>query len=80
MPDEQYRAVDLVEHAGGVGGIGDQAAQRIGRGDDGIALPLQLLDDAVPAGRIGEGAVHQHDRRLDASLLVCGIHRGTSCV
>jgi pimeloyl-ACP methyl ester carboxylesterase len=56
MPDQQDRAVDLVEQAGGVGRIGGQAAQRIGRGDDGVALLLQPPDDAVPAGRIGEGA------------------------
>src|SRR5262249_28590390 len=35
----------------------------------GVALPLQPFDDAVPAGRVGEGAVHEHDRRLDAGLL-----------
>jgi hypothetical protein len=78
MPDEQDRAVDLAEQAGGVGRIGGQAAQRIGRGDDGVALLLQPLDDGVPAGGVGEGAVHQHDRRPDAGLLrplVCRIHR-----
>jgi hypothetical protein len=77
VPGQQHRAVDLAEQAGGVGGIGGHAAQRVGRGDDGVALLLQPLDDAVPAGRIGERAVHQHDRRLHASLpgpLVCRVH------
>ena len=33
------------------------------------ALALQPLDDAVPARRVGEGAVHKHDRRLHIGLL-----------
>jgi hypothetical protein len=68
VADQQHRAVDLVEEAGDVGRIGGHAAQRIGRGDDGVALPLQPLDDAVPAGRVREGAVHEHDCRLDVGL------------
>src|SRR5207248_4594094 len=77
-----HRAVDLAEQAGDVGGIGGHASQRIRRGDDAVTLLLQPPDDPVPTGRVGEGAVHEHDRRLGVGLLgrlLCRIHRGTSC-
>ena len=44
-----------------VGGVERDAAQRIGGGDDLDAARLQPLDHAVPAGAVGEGAVHEHD-------------------
>jgi hypothetical protein len=77
VPGQQHRAVDLAEQAGGVGRIGGHAAQRVGGGDDGVALPLQPLDDAVPAGTVGERAVHQHDRRFGVGVLgplACRVH------
>jgi hypothetical protein len=59
VPDQQHRAIDLADHAGDVGGIGGHASQRICRSDDLITQRQQPLDDAIPAGRIGEGAVHR---------------------
>jgi len=82
VPGQQRRTVDLGKQAGGVGGISGHTAQRIGRSDDAVTLLPQPLDDPVSTGRIGEGAVHQHDRRPDMGVLaplVYRIHRGTSC-
>ena len=37
------------------------AAQRVGGGDHRDSVRLEALDDAGPAGAVGEGAVHEHD-------------------
>jgi hypothetical protein len=63
VADGDHRARRLLEHAGDVGGVDRDPAQRIRRGRDLHALSLQSLDHAVPARRIGERAVHQHDGR-----------------
>jgi hypothetical protein len=69
VADQQHGPAELVDDAGQVGGIGGQAAQWVGRGDDAAPLVLEPLDDAVPAGAVGEGPVHQHNRRLGIGSL-----------
>ena len=43
------------------------AAQRIGQGDDRVAVVLQPLDDAVPAGCVGPATVNEHNCRLSTA-------------
>ena len=43
-------------------GVGGEAAQRVGGGDDVVTGVFQLADDAVPARGLGEGAVDEDDR------------------
>jgi hypothetical protein len=60
VADGQDRPRDLVDEAGDIGRVVGDAAQRVrGRGhlDPGR---LEALDDAVPAGGVGEGAVDEH--------------------
>ena len=45
------------------------AAQRVGDRDDGVARVEQRVDDAVPARRLGEGAVDEHDRGAHEGVL-----------
>src|SRR6266545_3118192 len=59
-----------------VGGVGGQAAQRVGGRDHRVAVVLQPRDDTVPAGGVGERAVHQHDRR---PRLRDAVRRGAGC-
>ena len=61
MADGEHRAGDLIDEAGGVGGVVGDAAQRIGGGDDRDPLSLQALDDAAPARAVGERAMDEHD-------------------
>ena len=64
VADEHDRAADLAQDALDVGRVGGDAAQRVGRADDLVALVLEALLDAVPAGGVGEGAVDEDDGRL----------------
>ena len=61
VPDGEDGTGDLVEHAGDVRAVGGDAAQRVGGGDHLDSVGLEALDDAVPAGAVGEGAVDEHD-------------------
>src|SRR5690606_30189455 len=61
VPDEQDGPSDRPDDVADVGGVAGDAAQRVGHGDDVEVLLLQLLDDAVPAGGLGEGAVDEDD-------------------
>jgi len=69
---EDLRALDVVEDRAQGGGVGGRTAQRVGGGDDRVAVGAQVVDDAVPAGTVGEGAVLQDDRRLGAAAGVRG--------
>lgn len=64
MADQDDGALDTPQDAGDVCGVGGQTTQRIGGGDDTVAVGLQASDDPVPTGRVGERAVHQHDGRF----------------
>ena len=50
-----------------------------GGGRDPYPFRLQPLDDSVPARRVGESAVHEHDGGPGSVLRVC-VHRVTSGV
>jgi hypothetical protein len=52
---------DLPHEAGDVGGVVEDAAQGIRHRGHLAAGRLEDLDDAVPARRVGEGAVDQDD-------------------
>ncbi len=67
VADEDERPLDAVEDPSQVGRVGFDAAQRVGRRDDGEAGGPQAVDDAVERRGLGEGAVHEHDGRLVAS-------------
>jgi hypothetical protein len=56
------------------GGVVRQAAQRVGRGVDGIAAGLEELDLSGPAGAIGPRAVLKHDGGL-RSAATGGVRR-----
>ena len=71
VADEHDRAADRRQEAPEVGRVGGDAAQRVGGRDDLVAAVLELVDDAVPAGGVGEGAVDEDDGRL-ARLAVAG--------
>ncbi|MFC7644744.1 hypothetical protein ACFQX6_31685 [Streptosporangium lutulentum] len=64
MADQDDRPADAGDHVAQVGGVALDAAQRVRHGDDGEPVAVQTLDDAVPAGRFGEGAVDQDDDGL----------------
>jgi hypothetical protein len=61
VANQQHRTGDLIDAAGGVGGVGRDAAQRIGGRNDGDPSRLQALDDAGPTRAIGKGAVDEDD-------------------
>ena len=61
VADGQDRPGDLLEEAGDVVSIVGDAAQRVRRRGHLDAGRLEALDDAVPAGGVGEGAVDEHD-------------------
>ena len=61
MADGEDRPGDLPHEAGDVGGVVGDAAQRIRRRGHLDTRALEALDDAVPARRVGEGAVDEHD-------------------
>jgi hypothetical protein len=63
----------VVEDRAQGGGVGGRAAQRVGGGDDRVAVGAQVSDDAVPAGAVGERAVLQDDGRLGVSACVGGL-------
>ena len=63
VADGDDRTRCLLQHAGDVGGVDRDAAQRIRRRLDLHALRLQSLDHAVPARGVGEGAMHEDDGR-----------------
>jgi hypothetical protein len=71
VADQDHGCPDAGEHVPEVGGVTRNAAQRIGDGDRAYGLRLQLLDDAVPAGGFGEGAVHEDDGRFLLSHEFC---------
>ena len=54
---------EAVDDAAQVGGIVLQAPQRVRHRHDPAAALVEVGDDAVPAGRLGKGAVHEQDRR-----------------
>jgi hypothetical protein len=61
VPDQHDGAVDGVDDVSDVRRITSEAAERVGGGDRGDALGVEALDDAVPAGGLGERAVDEHD-------------------
>ena len=56
---QQHRAVDLGGGAGKLGGVGREAAQRAGHGDDADPGGLQLGDDTSPHRPVRERVVHE---------------------
>src|SRR5690606_20962513 len=64
VTDEQDGAAEACDDVADVRRVARHAPQRVGDGDRLDAELLQAGDDAVPARRLGERAVHQHDRRL----------------
>jgi hypothetical protein len=62
-PDGDHRPGNLRDRAGDVGGVGGDAAQRVGDGLHRDARVEQLAHDIVPPGAIGEGAMDQNDGR-----------------
>src|SRR5687768_9321493 len=72
MADEYDRPLDgadVVAHAGGVGG---DPAQRVRDGDRRMPRVDQAIDDLVPAGGLGEGAVDEDDGGAHDDLLRVG--------
>jgi len=61
MTDEHGWAVLRIENCVGGGDIVGQRGQRVLDGGDFEALGLKDGYDAVPAGFVDEGAMHQHD-------------------
>jgi hypothetical protein len=64
MSGEDDGALDAADQVADGGGVGGDAAQRVGGGDHGVARVQERVDDAVPARRLGEGAVDENDRGL----------------
>jgi hypothetical protein len=62
VPDEHDRPVDRSDQVADGGGVRREPAQGVGGGDHGVTRAVQGLDDAVPARRLGEGAVDENDR------------------
>ena len=62
VADQHDRAVDAPDEVAQRGGIGRDAAQRVGARDDAVPVGGQRLDHAVPARRVGERAVDEDDR------------------
>jgi hypothetical protein len=73
VTDQDLGALDAVKETADGRGVELQSQQRVGRGADGVAVAVQLVDHSVPARRVGEGAVHEHDRRLRG----CGVAAGS---
>jgi hypothetical protein len=67
VTDNDLGALDAVEEAADGRGVELQAEQRVRCGADGVAVAAQPVDDRVEARRVGERAVHEHDRRLGAA-------------
>src|SRR5262245_50443844 len=63
MTDGDNRTFGLLEDASDVRRVDRQTPKRNGGGLHGNALRLQPLDDAAPARRVRERAVHENDRR-----------------
>lgn len=61
MTDEHGRAILSIENCVGGGDIVGQRGQRVLDGGHLIALGGKNSCDAVPAGLIDEGAMHQHN-------------------
>jgi hypothetical protein len=64
VADEDDRALDRAHEVADRGGVGGDAAQRVGGGDHAVARVEQRLDDPVPARGLGERAVDEHNRWL----------------
>ena len=64
VADEHDRPVDGADELGQAGGVAGDRAQRVGVGDDSMAVGDQLLGDVVPARRLGERAVDEDDGAL----------------
>jgi hypothetical protein len=64
MPHQHDRARYLPDDRSDVGGVPDQAAVRHGRGHYVQPAGDQFGNDAGVAGRIGKGAVDQHNGRI----------------
>ena len=69
VADEHDRAVDGANQVADGGGVGGEAAQRVGGRDDAVTGVEQRVDDAVPARRLGERAVDEHDRGAHEEVL-----------
>ena len=69
VADQDDGARDLRQVACQVGRVaaGDRSAQRVGRDEDGEALPLQPLDDSLPRRAVRPSSVLEHDRGLGRS-------------
>jgi hypothetical protein len=63
VADGNDRAGDLRNRAGDIRRVVGDTAQRVGGGDDRDAGGEEALDDAVPTGGVGEGAVDEDDGR-----------------
>jgi integrase len=72
MADQNNRAIDAFDDVGDDIRVGADPAQRIGRRDHRVAVVLKDSDDAVPARRIGEGAMDE-DHSWFAGLGRCGL-------
>jgi hypothetical protein len=72
VTDEDLGALDAVEETADGRGVELQVDQRVRCGADGVAVAAQPVDDRVEARRVGERAVHEHDRRLGG----CGVAAG----
>src|SRR5712691_9471471 len=70
VPDQDDGSGDGGQDAGDVGGVGGDAAQRVRRGQHGVAALFQPCDDPAPAGGVGEGAVDQDDGGLGPVAVV----------
>jgi hypothetical protein len=61
VPGHDDGPVDAVDHTAEVFGIVRKAAERVGDRQNRKTLALQAADDTVPARRLGEGTVDEHD-------------------
>jgi hypothetical protein len=75
VTDEDLRPLDAVEETADGRGVGLQIEQRVRCGADGVAVAAQPVDDPGEPGRVGECAVHEHDRRLGVRRAGVGGHR-----
>jgi hypothetical protein len=60
--DEHHRPLDRADQVADGLSVRGEATQRVGGGDHAMTRGLHGGDDAIPARRLGEGAVDEHDR------------------
>jgi hypothetical protein len=69
MSDEHHRPLDAADGIGDRVGVGREPAQRVGDGDHRMTGLPERVDDAVPARRLGEGTMDEHDRGAHEAFL-----------